>query len=98
MKNEELTNFGNEALYNGRNYTFANPKLTKEQRNFANYLFSDLRKTIVTDAEKSKTVQPEDLKAYKDHFVEANKKVQEMPKVSEKPKDKPTEKPKESQK
>lgn len=84
MTDQQLTDFGNDALYSGKQYAFSKiGQYTKQQIEFLNYLFSDNRHSVVRDPEKQKSVQPEDLKAFKN---------------SGKPTEKPTEKPKETQK
>lgn len=96
MKNDELIDFGSDALYNGRDYTFANTKITKEQRDFANYLFSEQRKESIKDPEKLKEVNPEDIAAYKESKKQTSETATQ--KTTEKAKTKPNEKPEKSQK
>ena len=95
MNHTELEAFGNNALYNGKTYTFAQ-NLTKQQREFAIYLFSDERNKNLSEDRKKKVH-----KADIDHFSALNKKPKTQSvaeKAKDKPKDNPTEKPKESQK
>ena len=98
MKNDELIDFGSDALYNGRDYTFANTKITKEQRNFANYLFSEQRKKIINDPEKLKKVNPEDIAAYKETKKQTSTSETAPEKTAEKPKSNPNPKPEKNQK
>lgn len=96
-KDEKLKEFGDNALFSGRPYVFANPeRLTPEEAEFANYLFSDARKEAVNDPELQKEVQPEDFINFRAAKVEASKQFAEL--QDEKPTKKPTEKPKNSQK
>ena len=96
MNHTELEAFGNNALYNGKNYTFAQD-LSKQEREFAIYLFSEERNKGLSEKQKRK-VQKSDI----DHFSKANKKPEKTQAVDEKaktkPNDNPTENPKESQK
>lgn len=98
MRNDELIDFGSDALYNGRDYTFANTKISKEQRDFANYLFSEQRKQIIKDPEKLKKVNPEDIAAYREIKKETSIPEKAPEKTPEKAKSKPTEKPEKNQK
>lgn len=84
MEVKHLVEFGNNALYNGKNYTFANPDLTEQEKDFANYLFSEERTTVLGGESPTK-VQPVDIKFF--FKIDTEKKAE-----------KPNGKPKESQK
>lgn len=82
MNKKELTEFGNDLLANGKNYAYASlPKFTKQQADFARYLFSEHRE--IKDPKQSNKVQPEDL-AFAFEEIEPEEKPKQNPKIKPK--------------
>lgn len=74
MDEKRLISLGNDALYSGKDYTFSKiGTYTSEEAKFLNYLFSENRRSVVNDQTKQKTVQPEDLEAFKKSLPQSKK-------------------------